>query len=426
MGIGISRASSRSEGATSGFGTVALASTFPVFTVILLGYLLLPLLPPPCSEDQFFAAGNHDQAMLLFEEEAELKNYALQYGSEQTRSLFLPSGIQESEPPIIALAKEPSFLLMLKEESFHAARVVLPLTAFLALILFFLMRERPRFLDEISLGIVFTLVGMCLLTIGIRIGLSQLGNEVGSRLPEVYRDVQVEKGQITINNFDYEAVFPALSRNEGRIEVFNFFDGKKMQIVRFQPEWYEPEQQRYIHHIRSSSLTHPELSRIGVLLILLFAFGMGYGSTIAEPALKALSTTVEDLTVGTIKSSSVIRAVSIGVGIGLLVGVIRILYDIPMIWLLLPPYLLLFPLTMASDESFAGIAWDCGGVTTGPVTVPLVLAMGLGFGRQLAVSDGFGILAMASVYPILSVLLFGLFVRLRQKRFARAAEGVKQ
>ncbi len=430
MGIGISRASSRSEGATSGFGTVALASAFPVFTVIALGYLLLPYLPLPCSENKFFAADNREQALLLFENEVELQKYALQHGSEQSRGLFLLSenGEQIPEPEllILDLEKGPSFLQLLKEESLNAARVVLPLTAFLALVLLVLMREKPRYLDEISLGIAFTLVGMCLLTIGIRIGLSQLGNEVGSRLPEVYRDVQVEKGQITINDFDRDAVFPALSRDEGRIEVFNFFDGKKMQTVRFHPEWYDSEQRCYIHRIRSSSLTHPELSRIGVFLILLFAFGMGYGSTIAEPALKALSLTVEDLTVGTIKSSSVIRAVSIGVGIGLLAGVIRILYNIPMIWMLLPPYLLLFPLTMANAEDFAGIAWDCGGVTTGPVTVPLVLAMGLGFGRQLSVSDGFGILAMASVYPILSVLFFGLIVQMRQKRFARAAEGVNQ
>jgi hypothetical protein len=159
-------------------------------------------------------------------------------------------------------------------------------------------------------------------------------------------------------------------------------------------------------------------------LILLFAFGIGYGSTVAEPALNALSRTAEDLSVGTIKRVSLVRAVSIGVGVGLLVGVVRILYHIPMIWMILPPYILLFPLTLANDEEFAGIAWDSGGVTTGLVTVPLVLAMGLGLSGQLDVSDGFGILAMASAYPIVSVLLFGLAARLHRRKVALAVEGV--
>jgi hypothetical protein len=91
--------------------------------------------------------------------------------------------------------------------------------------------------------------------------------------------------------------------------------------------------------------------------------------------------------------------------------------------MILPPYLLLFPLTLANTEEFAGIAWDSGGVTTGLVTVPLVLAMGLGLSGQLDISDGFGILAMASVYPIVSVLLFGLVARLHQRKVTRAAEG---
>jgi hypothetical protein len=92
--------------------------------------------------------------------------------------------------------------------------------------------------------------------------------------------------------------------------------------------------------------------------------------------------------------------------------------------MILPPYILLFPLTLVNDEDFAGIAWDSGGVTTGLVTVPLILAMGLGLSGELDISDGFGILAMASAYPIVSVLLFGLAARLRRRKVARAAEGI--
>jgi hypothetical protein len=72
-------------------------------------------------------------------------------------------------------------------------------------------------------------------------------------------------------------------------------------------------------------------------------------------------------------------------------------------------------MTWSSTEEFVSIGWDSAGVTTGPVTVPLVLAMGLGIGNQIGVVEGFGILAMASVCPILSVLFIGLRVKKQQE-----------
>ena len=430
LGIGISRSSSKVEGAVSGFGTVALASALPVLAVIILGAGLLPQLPQPGTEQAFFAPENRARVMKLFASEDALREYGQKHGGEETRKrLVEPTPERDGEPPEVekALAADSDASLplvaILRQEAVLAVQAVLPLTAFLALVLFGLLRDRPRYFDEVFLGIAFALVGMCLLTSGIRIGLKQLGNQVGARLPQVYRDMQVEKGQITIPDFDPAVVFPAASHDEGTVRVFNLFDGKAVQTVQYRPEWHDSGRRLYTHHIRTSPLTHPELTRIGVLLILLFAFGMGYGSTIAEPTLSALSRTVEDMTVGTIKGVAVVRAVSIGVGIGLLVGVIRILYNLPMVWMVLPPYLLLFPLTLFNDDDFAGVAWDCGGVTTGAVTVPLVLAMGLGLGGQLQISGGFGILAMASVYPVITVLLFGAANRLRQYRVARAAEG---
>ena len=70
-------------------------------------------------------------------------------------------------------------------------------------------------------------------------------------------------------------------------------------------------------------------------------------------------------------------------------------------------------LTFLSSEEFVNIAWDSAGVTTGPITVPLVLAMGLGIGNAVQVVDGFGMLSMASIGPILSVLATGLWLRLK-------------
>ena len=74
-----------------------------------------------------------------------------------------------------------------------------------------------------------------------------------------------------------------------------------------------------------------------------------------------------------------------------------------------------------SSEEFVNIAWDCAGVTTGPVTVPLVLAMGLGFGNAMQVVEGFGILSMASICPIIAVLGYGLILRFVAARRARVA-----
>jgi len=155
---------------------------------------------------------------------------------------------------------------------------------------------------------------------------------------------------------------------------------------------------------------------LGIALVFLFAFGLGYGSSLAEPALHALGRTVEGMTVGMVKERQLVRIVALGVGLGLMVGTIRIMFTIPTVWLLLPPYLLLLPLTIFGDEDFVGIAWDSGGVTTGPVTVPLVLAMGLGVGGEIGANDSFGILAMGSVYPILTVLVYSLVQRMRQRR----------
>jgi ribose/xylose/arabinose/galactoside ABC-type transport system permease subunit len=70
-------------------------------------------------------------------------------------------------------------------------------------------------------------------------------------------------------------------------------------------------------------------------------------------------------------------------------------------------------LTVLSSEEFVNVAWDSAGVTTGPITVPLVLAVGLGFGNAIGAIDGFGILAMASIGPIISVLATGIYVQWR-------------
>ncbi|MGB3620171.1 MAG: DUF1538 family protein, partial [Ketobacter sp.] len=147
------------------------------------------------------------------------------------------------------------------------------------------------------------------------------------------------------------------------------------------------------------------------LVAISFGFFLGYGATLAEPALNALGDTVEKITVGAFRKRLLMQSVATGVAIGIGMGVCKIAFNLPLIWLLLPPYLVLMVLTIISDEAFVNIAWDSAGVTTGPITVPLVLAMGLGVGANVpGVIDGFGVLALASVGPIITVLMVGLVV----------------
>ena len=129
---------------------------------------------------------------------------------------------------------------------------------------------------------------------------------------------------------------------------------------------------------------------IGLTIALLFAWFLGFGSTIAEPALSALGMTAEELTNGVFKKKTLILAVSFGVACGIALGLAKLIFNLPLIWLLVGSYSVAAILTLLSSEVFVNVAWDSAGVTTGPVTVPLVLAMGLGFSNATQAVEGFG------------------------------------
>ncbi len=464
LGIGVSRASGHPSASSGGFGLIMLASAFPVLGVLTLGWMLNGTTARPMDEAAFFAPTHRAEALHLFECEEALARHAFQRGEAAGRQAFFadpaayehavlslkdpdtrdrllgPVSLSEwlldraadNEIALLAGARTDGnaaaaaspVASVIGREWMLALRAVVPLTLLLLLVLLVILRERPRHSDEIVLGIGLALIGMTLLGSGIRLGLAPLGDEVGRPLPRVFQSMAREEGRIVIEPFDPERLLVSYDA-AGAASYFLYLkdDGGAPRAVAYDPARYDPEKQRYTHVLKRPPLFGPGMTLAGIALVFAFAFGLGFGSTLAEPALSALGRTVEELTVGTVKRNGVVRSVSVGVGIGLVVGVVRILYDIPIIWLLVPPYLLLLPLTRWSEEDFAGIAWDCGGVTTGSVTVPLVLAMGLGIGGELDVVDGFGVLAMASVYPIISVLVYGLVVRTRQRRGIDAAGG---
>ena len=160
---------------------------------------------------------------------------------------------------------------------------------------------------------------------------------------------------------------------------------------------------------------------LGYVIVIAFAFILGFGATLAEPALNALGLTVQNLTNGAFKKSMLMYSVSFGVAFGIALGVCKIIFNLDLASLIIPLYLIAIVLTLLSTESFVNVAWDSAGVTTGPVTVPLVLAMGMGLGDAVSAIEGFGILSMASIGPIISVMSMGLFIQFRQKRQAAKA-----
>lgn len=141
--------------------------------------------------------------------------------------------------------------------------------------------------------------------------------------------------------------------------------------------------------------------------ILIIALILGIAITIAEPDLTVLATNAPN-----IDTTVLIVTVSIGVGVFLLVSMLRTLFKIQLRWLLLGFYVIVFGLAAISDGSFLSIAFDSGGVTTGPMTVPFIMALGVGVAslrsKENAEADSFGLVALCSVGPILMVLILGL------------------
>jgi hypothetical protein len=160
---------------------------------------------------------------------------------------------------------------------------------------------------------------------------------------------------------------------------------------------------------------------IGLIIAVGFSWFLGFGATLAEPALNALGATVESLTNGSFRKSLLMYSVSTGVAFGIALGVIKIIYHLDIAYLLIPLYAVALVMTWFSTEEFVNVAWDSAGVTTGPVTVPLVLSMGMGFATASRVTEGFGILAMASVGPIIAVMGTGLWINYKISKKLRAS-----
>jgi len=161
----------------------------------------------------------------------------------------------------------------------------------------------------------------------------------------------------------------------------------------------------------------------------LFAFLIGVSSALAEPALIAVTTKAQEVSGGAVHAFGLRLAVSIGVGIGVALGTFRIVMGHSLPTYIISAYLVVVFLTFFSSKSIVPLAYDSGGVTTSTVTEPLVAALGLGLSSQIPdrspLLDGFGLIAFACLFPIISVLSYALMIdqinQFRKRR--RVAQG---
>ncbi len=150
-----------------------------------------------------------------------------------------------------------------------------------------------------------------------------------------------------------------------------------------------------------------------VWLVIFFGFLFGFVVTIAEPDVRVLAIQVDLVSGGDISRNLLIYTVALGVALFVGLAMARIIFNIPLIYLLGAGYGLVFLLAAFTPPRFVPISFDAGGVTTGPLTVPFVIALGVGvasvLGGKRTTTDGFGLVALASIGPLLAVLLLGVF-----------------
>jgi len=159
------------------------------------------------------------------------------------------------------------------------------------------------------------------------------------------------------------------------------------------------------------------------LLIYLFAFLIGFSTTMAEPALLAIAIKAEEISEGTINQTVLRMIVALGVAIGIALGSYRIVAGDPIHYYIIIGYIFVIILTYFAPKYIIPIAYDSGGVTTSTVTVPLVAALGLGLAENIEgrnpLIDGFGLIAFASLFPMLTVMGYGIYANMIKERLEK-------
>jgi hypothetical protein len=242
-------------------------------------------------------------------------------------------------------------------------RDVLPIAAILFGFQILVLRERITNPARVGVGMVFVLIGLTLFLQGLEMALFPLGRLMAS--------------QLTAPEF-----------------IFGVETGLLQKVV-----WLD------------------------YLWVYLFAAAIGFATTVAEPALLAVAIKANQVSGGTITVRGLRFAVAIGVAIGVALGTFRIVTGTPLHWYIISGYVAVIIQTAFAPKSIIPLAFDSGGVTTSTVTVPLVAALGLGLAETIPgrspILDGFGLIAFASLFPIMAVMGYAQLVEWQARRVAR-------
>lgn len=234
---------------------------------------------------------------------------------------------------------------------------VLPIAAILFVFQTFVVRRKPAHLKRVLIGFVHVVLGLSLFLIGLEEALFPLGKSMANMLTD--------------------PVF--LGRAEGAPVIWSDY-----------------------------------------LWVYAFAAAIGFATTVAEPSLIAVALKAQEVSGGTMRAFELRIAVAIGVAIGVSVGAFRIVTGTPLPFYIMAGYMVVIVQTFRATKMIVPLAYDSGGVTTSTVTVPVVAALGLGLASTIPgrspLIDGFGLIAFASVFPIITVLGYDMVVTWLRRR----------
>ncbi|MBI1424649.1 MAG: DUF1538 domain-containing protein [Gammaproteobacteria bacterium] len=239
-------------------------------------------------------------------------------------------------------------------------RDVLPIVLVIFGFQYFILRQRIHNFRKVLLGLVYVVIGLACFLVGLDKALFPLG------------DVMAK--QLTDPNFIYGSV------------------ASLKHAIHWQDYYW----------------------------VYLFAAAIGFATTVAEPALIAVAIKASDVSGGAISVWGLRIAVAIGVAIGIALGAFRIVTGTPLQYYIITGYIFVMIQTYYAPRSIIALAYDSGGVTTSTVTVPLVTALGIGLATTIpgrsALIDGFGLIAFASLFPMMTVMGYAQLARWRAQR----------
>jgi len=240
---------------------------------------------------------------------------------------------------------------------------VLPIAAIIFGFQFAVIRKAPANLQQIVIGFVWVLIGLSLFLLGLE-----------------------------------KALFPL---------------GRLMATQLTNPE--------FIQSVSAGSEALQQISWENYYWVYIFAFAIGFSTTIAEPSLMAVALKANEVSGGAISVWGLRIAVAFGVAVGISLGCYRIVVGDPIHWYIIGGYVIVVIQTSFAPKMIIPLAFDSGGVTTSTVTVPLVAALGLGLSETVPgrnpLIDGFGLIAFASLFPIMSVMLYAQLAEAKNRLF---------